>query len=122
MQNFVDTGQDYRYTLQSGETALKSGSFVLVGTDVGVISVLLRNGNTVFTNQASAAGDIAIVKVEGTYACPKAPGQAWAQGANLYWDDTAKNFTTTVGSNTLAGKAESAALSADTTGAIRLDE
>lgn len=89
---------------------------------MGVISFLSRNGNTVFTNQASAPGDIAIVKLEGTYACPKATGQAWAQGALLYWDNTAKNFTTTVSTNTLAGHAESAALSADTTGAIRLDE
>lgn len=121
-QNFVDTGQDLRYTLQSGETALKSGSFVLVGTRVGVISFLSRNGNTVFTNQASAPGDIAVVKVEGSYACPKATGQAWAQGAALYWDNTAKNFTTTVSTNQLAGVAESAALSADTVGVIRLNK
>lgn len=121
-QNFVDTGQDFRYTLQSGETALKSGSFVLVGARVGVISFLSRNGNTVFTNQASAAGDIAIVKLEGTYACPKASGQAWTQGAALYWDNTAKNFTTTVGTNTPAGEAESAAQSGDTVGVVRLDK
>lgn len=51
---------------------------------------------------------------------PKAGSQAWTQGQKLYWDDTAKNFTTTVGSNTVQGSALVAALSADTTGFVVL--
>lgn len=120
MQNFVDTGQDFRVTLGSGETAVVSGAGYLVGTKVGIVSVVLRNGNTVFKTQASAQGDTIIVKLIGTYAVAKATGEAWALGAALYWDNTAKKFTTTTTSNTLAGVAESAALSADAVGNIRL--
>lgn len=36
---------------------------------------------------------------------PKASGQAWAFGAALYWDATAKAFTTTSTSNTACGHA-----------------
>jgi len=121
MQNFVDTGQDFRVTLGSGETAVVSGAGYLVGTKVGIVSVVLRNGQTVFKNQASAQGDTIIVKLTGTYAVAKAGSQAWTQGAALYWDNTAKNFTTTASGNTLAGVAESAAQSADVVGNIRLN-
>ncbi len=51
---------------------------------------------------------------------PKATGQAWVGLDKIYWDDTAKNFTTTSTSNTLAGYARRAADSADTTGRLVL--
>lgn len=52
----------------------------------------------------------------------KATGQAWSVGALLYWDNTAKNLTTTVGSNTKAGYCLEAALSGDTvSGKVLLD-
>lgn len=43
----------------------------------------------------------------------KATGAAWSVGDLLYWDDTAKNLTKTVGSNTKVGYCLEAALSAD---------
>jgi predicted RecA/RadA family phage recombinase len=46
----------------------------------------------------------------------KATGQSWTQGAKLYWDNTAKNLTTTAASNTLVGAAAQAQASADTVG------
>lgn len=43
--------------------------------------------------------------VEGCFTVAKADSQAWAVGDKVYWDNTAKNFTTTSASNTLAGVA-----------------
>lgn len=40
-------------------------------------------------------------------------------GDAIYWDDSAKNFTTTVGSNTLVGKATSAKASGSTVMTIK---
>lgn len=56
---------------------------------------------------------------ELAYACEvsggvKLAGEAWTPGQNIYWDNGNSRFTTTVGSNTLCGKALEAALSADT--------
>jgi predicted RecA/RadA family phage recombinase len=50
----------------------------------------------------------------------KATGQAWTQGVKLYWDNTAKNLTTTAGGNTLVGVAAQAQASGDTVGRIKL--
>lgn len=52
---------------------------------------------------------------------PKATGQTWAEGALLYWDNTAFKFTTTATANTRVGSAVVAAASGDTTGTVRLD-
>lgn len=52
---------------------------------------------------------------------PKATGEAWTPLTKIYWDDTAKKFTTTSTSNTLAGYVKEPALSADIEGVIRLD-
>lgn len=43
----------------------------------------------------------------------KVAGQAWVAGQNIYWDNTAKNFTTVLTSNTLIGVAANAQASAD---------
>lgn len=53
---------------------------------------------------------------------PKATSQVWAEGAVLYWDNTAKNFTTTSTANFRVGCAgTNGALSADTVGPVRLN-
>lgn len=58
---------------------------------------------------------------EGIFTLAKASGQAWTEGANLYWDNSAKNFTTTSTANYYAGVAAAAAASGDTTGKVRLN-
>ena len=45
----------------------------------------------------------AIVTRSDITRAPKAASQAWAVGAAIYWDATAKVFTTTSASNTLCG-------------------
>ena len=44
---------------------------------------------------------------------PKVAAQAWSVGQVLYWDDVAKNFTTTSAGNTKCGHVLQAALAAD---------
>jgi predicted RecA/RadA family phage recombinase len=51
----------------------------------------------------------------------KVSAQAWTVGAPIYWDDTAKLFTTTSTSNTLAGVAVAAAANPSATGRVRLN-
>jgi len=51
---------------------------------------------------------------------PKATGQAWTEGAKLYWDDANDVFTTTATANTAAGIALSAQASAEATGTVML--
>lgn len=106
-------------TLGSGETSFASGKLYLVGAMVGVITSLTRAGQTVFANQASAQGDVAVVRFEGVYTVPKASG-AITLGAKLYYDSTAKNLTTTASGNTFAGYAYTAQQSGDTTVQVRL--
>lgn len=114
MQNFISNGKTIDVTLGSGETSFASGKLYLIGAIVGVITSLTRAGQTVFSNVASAQGDIAVVSLEGVYTLPKATG-AITIGAKVYYDATAKNLTTTSSGNTFAGYAYAAALSGDTT-------
>src|SRR3972149_7807828 len=60
-------------------------------------------------------------QVTGVVSHAKVSAQAWTEGAKIYWDDTAKNFTTTSGGNTLVGVAAEAAANPTATGRVRLD-
>lgn len=119
MQNFVCCGDTIDVTLGSGETGYASGKMYPVGAQIGVITSLTRAGQTVFANQASAQGDIAVVMLEGVFTVPKASG-AITLGAKLYYDATNKNLTTTASGNTFAGYAYTAQQSGDTTVQVRL--
>lgn len=59
-------------------------------------------------------------QIRGVFRVPKASG-AWTAKALIYWDNTAKNFTTTVGTNRIAGWADDAAASGDATAQVYLD-
>jgi len=87
--------------------AIASGDPVLVGSLVGIAA------------NKYAIGDTAVVWLVGTHLVPKA-AEAWAIGVKLYWDSTNKVFTSTAGSNTLAGYAYQAALIGDAKGYIIL--
>ncbi|MDO7841085.1 DUF2190 family protein [Sphingomonas immobilis] len=65
-----------------------------------------------------ANGAMGVFRRNGVFTLAKATGQAWTVGQALYWDNTAKNVTSTAGGNTLMGVAVLAALSADTTGKV----
>jgi predicted RecA/RadA family phage recombinase len=61
--------------------------------------------------------------VTGVHSVAKAASQAWAEGAIVYWDNTAKNFTTTSTANYRAGVAVEAVGggAGDTIGKVRLN-
>lgn len=82
----------------------------------------MKIGAIIAIAQTSAASGAAVLgDRRGIYTAAKATGQAWAVGDKLYWDDTAKVFTTTASANTLCGCAMAIAASGDTTGSVLLD-
>ncbi len=105
MKNFVQPGQTV--TVQA-PYAVASGAGCLVGSLFGVASAA-----------AALNAEVELV-TEGVFDLAKASGAAWTVGARIYWDDTAKNCTTTVGTNKLIGVATAAAASGDTVGRVRL--
>lgn len=58
---------------------------------------------------------------EGVYDVKKTSAQAWTVGAKIYWDDTAKEFTSVSTSNTLVGAATAIAANPSSTGYVKLD-
>jgi predicted RecA/RadA family phage recombinase len=107
MKNFVQPGDIVTVTAPYD---VNSGDGLKVGSLVGIA-----------TNKA-LSGSLAEAKLCGVHDVTKAAGAAWAEGAIIYWDDTAKNFTTTATSNTKVGVAVlPAAASADVIGRVRLN-
>lgn len=106
MQNYKQPGEQLRFTAAAD-----------LGAGVGVIV-----GNLfMVTVSAVKSGAEVVGRIVGVYELPKATGQVWAMGAKVYWDDTAKNVTTTVGSNRLIGAAARPAVSGATLGEVRLN-
>lgn len=107
MINFDQEGEVIPLTAPSGGvtkgTAYKIGSLVVVAT--ATVAQTLKFS--------------AFVKGVVTHA--KVSAQEWTEGVKVYWDDSAKNFTTTSGGNTLVGVAAEAAANPTATGKVRLD-
>jgi predicted RecA/RadA family phage recombinase len=108
MKNFVRPGETLPYTNNTG-AALASGDGVLIGKRLGVATDVIANG---------AIGEL---RVRGVVSLPKLGTDAPAQGDLLYWDNTNKRLTTTVGTNTAAGYAATAAASGDATVNVHLN-
>lgn len=105
MKNFVQKGDTLTLV---APYAVTSGGGLLVGSIFGVAAT------------AAALGASVDADVVGVFDLAKATGAAWTQGQKIYWDDTAKNCTGTVGTNKLIGVATQAAASGDTVGRVRL--
>jgi predicted RecA/RadA family phage recombinase len=109
MRTFLKDGVNFDAVSPAGGTV--SGNAYLIGAAIFGIAVT-----------DSVPGDTVSLRRLGQFtAMPKAAGAAWAVGDILYWDNTAFNFTKTVGSNTRVGVAASVQLSADTAGDVLLD-
>ena len=106
MKNYVQPGNTLTLVAPAGGTT--SGAGLLVGAIFGIAS-----------STVDASAEVA-VDVVGVFELPKAVG-AVTQGAKVYWDNTAKNVTTTVGTNTLIGACTVAAANGDTTIQVRLN-
>lgn len=105
MKNLIQKGDTLSLTAPAD---VVGGQGILVGSIFGVCSHDAKSGETME------------VAVEGVFDLPKATG-ALTEGAKLYWDNTAKNITTTATSNTLIGAAVAVAASGDATGRVRLN-
>jgi len=106
MKTFIQDGQVVPMTAPAG--GVTSGAAYLIS---GVVVVAMQD---------AAAGATFPALVDGSCWLPKASGLAIAEGAVLYWDNTAKNLTTTAAGNTKCGFAfGGGALAADALVKIR---
>lgn len=108
-QTFIECGDVIIY--QNAGAALLAGAGVKIGLRIGVCLI-----------DIAATTGTGAVMIEGVHKIVKATGQAWTQGALVYWDDTAKNFTTTASGNTLAGFIFEPAASGDVIGYVKLNQ
>lgn len=106
MKNYVQTGRVITVTAPSGGIA--SGAGFLIGSLFGIAS------------KAAAEGETVAMETVGVYSLPKASG-ALSQGAKVYWDNAAKNITSTTSGNSLVGVAATAAASGDALVEVRLN-
>ncbi len=108
MKNYVQPGNTITLT---APYAVTSGDGLLVGSIFGVAA------------GTAALGDPVETAVVGVYDLKKVASQAWAVGDKIYWDNTAKNTTKTLTSNTLIGVATDvvAGGATDLIGRVRLN-
>lgn len=107
MKNFIQDGDTLTVT---APYAVLSGAGCLVGSLFGIA-----------VSDALISTEVEI-KTSGVFDLPKAASQAWTVGARVYWDDTAKNCTTTASTNKLIGVAAAAVGggAGETIGRVRL--
>ena len=105
MKNYVQPGNTVTVV---APVAVTSGDGLLVGALFGVA-----------TATAAISTNVEMITV-GVVDLPKA-AVSITQGAKVYWDNTAKNVTTTVASNTLIGCAIVAAAVGDASVRVRLN-
>ena len=108
MKNYVQPGNIVTLT---APYAVTSGDGLLVGSVFGVAAG---------TAALSEAVETALV---GVYDLKKVASQAWAPGDRIYWDNTARQTTKTLTSNTLIGVATEAVAggAGDVVGRVRLN-
>lgn len=106
MKNFKQDGDTVTVTAPANVT---SGGGVLVGSLFGIA-----------VNTALSGADVEI-KRTGVFEHAKNSAEAWTVGTKVYWDNTAKVFTTTATSNTLVGVAAVAASNPSALGTALLD-
>jgi predicted RecA/RadA family phage recombinase len=106
MRNYVQIGDLIPITAPA---AVVSGQGLLVGAMFGVCT------------KSAASGELVTLQTLGVVDLPKAATITPAQGALLYWDDTAKAVTSTVGSNTKIGVAVVVPAAGDATIRVRLN-
>ena len=110
MNNYSQPGEVLEVTAPSG--GVVSGTAYKIGDLVGIATVT-----------AAQTEKFSFFVGPGVVSYSKPGSQAWAELVKVYWDDSAKNFTTTSGGNTLVGVAARVVGSGltETTGYVRLD-
>jgi predicted RecA/RadA family phage recombinase len=106
MNNFIQQGDNLTVVTPSG--GYTAGNFYLQGAIAGVAM-----------NTTLEAAENVLVTV-GVFSLPKTTGQVWAIGEVLYWDAGTSKFTNVPGILTARGVVAAAALTAATTGYVKL--
>ena len=106
MKNYVQTGDSLTLTAPYTVT---SGSGALIGTIFGVAAVDIASG---------VDGEFSI---EGVFDIAALSTDVGAQGALVYWDNTAKLATVVATANTKIGFLAKAKLNGDATMRVRLN-
>lgn len=107
MNNYIQPGDVIQvtapYEVSAGEGCLVGNLFGIAATD-------------------SDSGGTAQLKTTGVFDVAKVSAQAWATvGLLIYWDDSAKLFTTTSSGNELVGVNTATAGNPSGTGRVRLN-
>lgn len=106
MKNFVQAGD---VITVAAPYAVTSGDGALVGALFGIAATTAANGAQVE------------LKTNGVFDITALNTDTGSVGTKVYWDNTNKRITTTVGSNTLVGVLAGAKANGDTTARVRLD-
>jgi len=107
MKTFIEHGEVWEIPAPAG--GAKSGDLIIQGIVFGIAA------------HDAAEGDALRVRPGGVHQKAAATGQAWTYGAALYYDATAKVFTTTAGSNQKMGYAFAPKLAAEAVGLVKLN-
>jgi predicted RecA/RadA family phage recombinase len=83
-------------------------------------TIYLLNGIPMLAINSADANVENVFAIAGLIEYAKVSAQAWTGGVKVYWDDTAKNFTTASTGNTLAGLAGESAANPSSTGFVVL--
>jgi predicted RecA/RadA family phage recombinase len=105
-KNFIGPGRSLNLTAPYQRN---SGEGALIGTIFAVSLGIVAN---------AAKGDFAF---EGVWDITKTAAQTFAEGALVYWDNTAKSVTSVNTGNTRIGVAAAAAAGGDATARVRLN-
>lgn len=109
MNNYIQPGDTLPVTNTTGAT-VASGGGILVGAKVAIATVAIANNAS---GECLFRGVVSHAKNTGA-------GTGGAQGANAYWDNTAKKFTAVSTSNTLAGYFAKVCADGDATCEVKL--
>lgn len=101
--------------LRSPSDQIKQTAFAATAATVAKTPFLENSKAWIAVNDADAAAESNHVYDAEVSGAAKATGEAWTVGQAIYWDNTAKKFTTTASGNTKCGYALEPALSAATT-------
>jgi predicted RecA/RadA family phage recombinase len=107
-QNFIQEGHQIEFPILAA---------VVSGKPVLYVSKLLVPLGT-----ATAVGTVVAHRTVGVFEIDKTTGEAWAVGTELYWNDTTKKLTTTVGSNVKVAWAVTPQIAGATSGLAKLIE
>lgn len=106
MKNYVQKGNTVSVI---APYLVSSGQGVLVGALFGIAA-----------HNAAQGAAVEIVRRD-VFDVPAVTADTAAQGAKIYWDNTARKVTTTATNNTLVGCATEAKANGDTTARVLLD-